>query len=183
MFNDQALFNAKLAQLEEQWLNPDPEPAVEEVAVEPEPAPEPDYCRDHIPHYNGSNPRTGDCQREEITKECLQCAKFPVQHIEPSDESSGCHNFNESYGGYNHGNCHDAERPECPRCTQYPREKWILTQPVNSWSEDEVVEFLETFGLSVKHNTGRWELDNFAEKILNMVKAVAQIAAAKKGAP
>lgn len=175
MFNDQALFDKALAELEEKRFEPvEPEP---EAAVEEEPEPEPEVCPDFM--YNCSN--TGDCQREQLTKLCLRCDRFPRQDL-VDVERSGCHNFVESYGGYNYGNCYEADKPECPNCAQYPREKWIFTQPVANWNEDEVVEFLETFGLNVKHGTGRWDLNNFAEKILDMIKAVSQIAAAKKSA-
>lgn len=183
VFNDQAMFDAKVAELEEQRLNPDPAPAVEEEVVqEPEPAPEPELCPDFT--YNVCH--LGDCQRQELTKLCLRCDHFPRQDLEGADvmaSTISCNRFFENYGGYSHGSCYEADKPYCPNCTDYPRDKWLYSRAVSEWTDDEVAQFLEVFNIHVKMGTGRWELNNAVEDILNVVKAVAQIATAKKDEP
>jgi len=141
VFNDQALFDAKVVELEEQRLNLKPEAAIEEAA--PEPAPESDGCPDFS--YNTSRSRSGSCTREELTKECLRCDQFPVHDLDDpgADVNVGrCYMFIENYGGYNHGSCSEADKPYCPNCSNYPREKWIFTRFPSSWTESEALQFL-----------------------------------------
>ena len=176
VLDTQALFDAAVRRLEEQRVEPEPEPVVEESAP-----PEPEQCPDFS--YNVSSSRSGSCTRDELTKLCLQCDRFPLDYLEPPhpqlDTTNGCPRFMESYG-YTHGSCYEADKPYCPNCAQYPREKWIFTQPVSSWYDSEVQQFLETFNVHVRMGTPRWELDGFVEDILRVMKTVAQIACAPK---
>jgi hypothetical protein len=179
VFNDQALFDAKVAELEEQRLNPEPEAAVEEVEPEPVPDPEPELC----PDFTYNTGAHGYCQHEgRLTKLCLRCDHFPRHDLEGPDThvDNRCHNFMENYGGYSHGSCYEADKAYCPNCSNYPREKWIYTQSPSSWTDSEAQQFLETFNIHVKMGTSRWEIDNAIEDILRVIKAVAQVAAAPK---
>ena len=174
MLNDQALFDAKVAELERQRINLDPEPAVDE---EPESEPEPEVCPDFM--YNIS--QTGDCQREQLTKLCLRCDRFPREYLKPVDDR--CPRFIENYGGTTYGSCYEADKPYCPNCTQYPREKWLLGKNACEWHESEQLDFLETFNIHIKHGTASYEIQDAVDRIIKVITTVAQIAAAKKNVP
>lgn len=155
MFNDQAVFDAKVTELREKAERIEefePEAAVE-AEPEPEPVPEP---------FPEPDP--------------VEWAPLPVPD---------CTEYTEHYyHGPTNGNCYKELTSDCLKCSNLRRELSLVAQDgVYGWSDWELRQFLENLGFAVHTNETTHTMQEKVRNILDTMKMVAKIASLKGDAP